>query len=55
MILHDLHDDYPLYPKKVEISSDMLARYCREIADCYGIKIGGVKKLIPNRGDKICW
>ena len=31
----------------------MLSRYCKDIADCYGIKIGGVKKLIPNLGDKV--
>ena len=31
----------------------MLSRYCKDIADCYGIKIGGVKNLIPNLGDKV--
>ena len=51
--LHGLHNDYPLCPEKIEISSDMLLRYCKDIADCYGIKIGGVKKLIPNHGDKV--
>ena len=30
----------------------MLSKYCKDIADCYDIKIGGVKKLIPNLGDK---
>ena len=30
----------------------MLSEYCKDIADWYGIKVGGVKKLIPNRGDK---
>ena len=51
--LHDLHSDYPLHPEKIEVSSDMLSKYCRDIADWYGIKIGGVKKLIPNLKDKI--
>ena len=51
--LHDLHNDFPLCPEKIEIGSDMLSRYCKDIADCYGIKIGGVKKLIPNLGDKV--
>ena len=46
--LHDLHNDYPLCPEKVEVSYDMLSKYCKEIADWYGIKVGGVKKLIPN-------
>ena len=46
--LHDLHNDYPLCPEKIEISSGMLLRYCKDIADWYGIKVGGVLKLIPN-------
>ena len=31
----------------------MLSKYCSEIVDQYGIKVGGVKKLIPNIGDKV--
>ena len=31
----------------------MLSNYCKEIADCYGIKVGRVKKLIPNLGNKV--
>ena len=30
----------------------MLSDYCKEIADKYEIKIGDVKKLIPNLGNK---
>ena len=33
-------------------SSDMLSKYCKEIADKYRIKVGDVKKLIPNLGRK---
>ena len=51
--LHDLHNNYPLCPEKKEISSNMLSRYCSDIANKYGIKVGGVKKLIPNLGDKV--
>ena len=50
--LHDLHIDYPLAPKKVEISQDMLSKYFSNIADKYGIKIGGVNKLVPNLSNK---
>ena len=50
--LHDLNNDYPLCSEKVEISSDMLSKYCSDIADKYGIKVGGVKKLVPNLRDK---
>ena len=51
--LHDLHNDYPLCPEKMEISSDMLSKYCKDIANKYRIKVGGVKKLIPNLRDKV--
>ena len=50
--LHDLRSDYPLCPEKIEVSSDMLSKYCKDVADWYDIKVGGVKKLIPNLGDK---
>ena len=46
--LHDLHSDYPLCPEKIEVRSDMLSKYCNDIADWYDIKVDGVKKLIPN-------
>ena len=51
--LHDNHNDYPLCPEKTEISHDMLSKYCKDIADWYDIKVGGVKKLVANLGDKI--
>ena len=50
--LHELHNDYPLAPEKLAVSSDMLSKYCKEIADKYEIKVGDVKKLIPNLGNK---
>ena len=46
--MHDLHNDYPLTPEKLEISQ----KYCSNIAIRYGIKIGGVNNLIPNLGNK---
>ena len=51
--LHNLHSDYPLCLEKIEISSDMLSNYCFDIANKYRIKVGGVKKLIPNLKDKV--
>ena len=50
--LHVLHNDYPLAPEKLPITYDMLSDYCKKIADDYEIKVGDVKKLIPNLGDK---
>ena len=51
--LHDLHNDYSLCPEKIEVRYDMLSKYCKDIADRYSIKVGGVKKLIPSLGDKV--
>ena len=50
--LHGLHGGYPLCPEKIEVNSNMLSKYCHYIANKYGIKVGGVEKLIPNLGDK---
>ena len=50
--LHDLHNDYPLAPERLEIGQNMLSKYCSDIADGYGIKLGGVNKLVPNLRNK---
>ena len=50
--LHELHNDYPLAPEKLAISSDMLSKFCKEIANKYEIKVADVKNLIPNLGNK---
>ena len=50
--LHELHDNYPLAPEKCAVFDDMLSRYCKKIADECEIKVGNVKKLIPNLGNK---
>ena len=51
--LHNLNSDYSLCPEKIEISSDMLSKYCKDIAGQYGIKVGGVKKLVQNLKNKV--
>ena len=50
--LHVLHNDYPLAPQKLAIPYDMLPDYCKTIAGKYGIKVGGVMKLISYLGSK---
>ena len=50
--LHELHNDYPLAPEKLDISENMLSKYCFNIANEHGIKIGGVNILVPNLGNK---
>ena len=51
--LHNSHSDCPLAPAKIEINSNMLSKYCSDIANKYGIKVGEVNKLVPNLRDKI--
>ena len=46
--LHNLHNDYTLAPEKLEINQNILSKYCFDIANKYGIKTGGVNKLVPN-------
>ena len=51
--LHELHYNYPLAPEKLSVSSDiLLSKYCKKIADKYEIKVGDVKTLIQNLGNK---
>ena len=50
--LHRLHNDYPLAPENLHFAYDILSYYCKKPADRYGIKVGDVKKLIPNLGEK---
>ena len=47
-----MHNDYPLVPEKLAIPYDMLSDYSKKLADEYGIKVGGVKKLIEKFSNK---
>ena len=47
-----MHNDYPLVPEKLAIPYDMLSDYSKKIADEYGLKVSGVKKLIENLSNK---
>ena len=44
--------DYPLAPEKLAVTNHILSKYFKEIADKYDIKVGDVKKLIPNLDKK---
>ena len=37
--LHELHNDYLLASEKLAVSSDMLSKYCKRIADKCEIKL----------------
>ena len=49
--LHDIHNDYPLAPEKINIQKEFLSNYCLNIANEHNINIGSVK-LVPNLKDK---
>ena len=49
--LHDIHNDYPLAPEKINIQKEFLSNYCLNIANEHNITIGSVK-LVPNLKDK---
>ena len=51
--LHDIHNDYPLCPEHIPVNYKMLSNYYKDIVDKFNIKVGNVKKLIPNLYDKI--
>ena len=49
-----MHNDYPLAPEKLAVSSDMLSKYCKEIADkCEMKKYEEMKKYIDFNTEKI--
>ena len=50
--LHDIHNDYPLAPEKINIPKEWLSDYCLEIANAHNITTGKVKKLVPNLMNK---
>ena len=50
--LHELYNDYPLATEKFEICQNMLSKYYFSIVNEYGIKIGGVNKLVTNLENK---
>ena len=49
---HELHNNYPLAPEKRTVTNDILSNYCKNIPEKYGIKVGDIKKLVPNLGNK---
>ena len=42
--LHDIHNDYPLAPEKINIPKEWLSKYCLKIANTHNITTGKVKK-----------
>ena len=50
--LHELHNDCPLAPDKIEIKREIFSNYQIKIANVYSIPIGNVKKLVPNFSHK---
>ena len=44
--LHDIHNDYPLAPEKINIPKEWLPDYCLKIANAHNITTGTVKTLL---------
>ena len=42
--LHEMDNDYPLAPEKLAVSSNILSKYCKKVADKYEMKVVDVKK-----------
>ena len=54
--LHELHNDYPSAPNKIEIKIETLSESQLKIADLCNIPISYVKKLMPNMfNEKTMW
>ena len=50
--LHDIHNDSPLAPEKINIPKEWLSDNFLEIANIHNITTGTVKKLVPNLMNK---
>ena len=50
--LHDIHNDCPFAPEKVNIPKEWLPDYCLKIASVHNITTGTVQKLVPNLMNK---
>ena len=43
--LHDIHNDYPLAPEKINIPKEWLPKYCLKIVNTHNIPTGRLKNL----------
>ena len=50
--LHDIHNDYPLAPEKINMPKEWLSYYSLEIGNVHYVTTGTVKKLVPNLMNK---
>ena len=50
--LHDIYNDYPLAPGKINIPKEWLSDYCLKTANVHNITKGSVKKLVRNLMNK---
>ena len=41
--LHDIHNDFPLAPQKINIPKEWLSKYCLKIENAHNITTGTVK------------
>ena len=46
--MHDIHNDYPLAPEKINMPKEWLSDYSLETANAHNNTTGTVRKLVPN-------
>ena len=51
--LHDIYNDYPLAPEKMNIPKEWLSDYRLKIANVHNITTGTVEKLVPKLHDSL--
>ena len=50
--MHDIHNNYPLAPKKINMQKEWLSKYYLKIANTHNITTGKVKKIVSNLMNK---
>ncbi|XP_033761654.1 uncharacterized protein LOC117343421 [Pecten maximus] len=50
--LHDLHNDYPLAPERIQVTADMLSPYASKLLEDLELKGTSTRKLVPNLNPK---
>ena len=50
--LHDLHNDYPLAPKRFVVTKEIIFEYGKHLAEKLGVIFSKIEKIVPNFYDK---
>ena len=50
--LHNIHNDYPLAPEKIDIARKRLSDFCLQISNAHNVTTGTVKKTSTKFNEK---